>query len=91
MNFPEAYMRGDIKIENASLLEFLYMTFDNIGRSEINFSGYIIKKILHLWRICGNYNFPGNSNFPGKSHFLGSHISRKFTFTGKSMVTETGL
>ena len=69
MNFPEAYMRGEIKIENASLLEFLYMTFDNIGRSEINFSGYIIKKILHLWRICGNYNFPGRSKKNVKHHY----------------------
>ena len=44
LNIPEAYMRGEIQIENASLLEFLYMTFENIGREEINFSGYIIKK-----------------------------------------------
>ena len=59
LNFPEAYMRGEIQIENASLLEFLDMTFENIGREEINFSGYIIKKIFHFWRFLTNYNLPG--------------------------------
>ena len=29
LNFPEAYMRGEIQIENGSLLDFLYMTFEN--------------------------------------------------------------
>ena len=51
LNFPEAYMRGEIQIENASLLEFLYMTFENIGRGEINFSGYTIKKMLNIIMI----------------------------------------
>jgi len=27
LNFPEAYMRGEIKIENGSLLDFLNLTF----------------------------------------------------------------
>ena len=46
LSFPEAYMNGDIKIENASLLDFLNLTFENLGRGEINTSGYLIKKIL---------------------------------------------
>ena len=50
LNFPEAYMRNEIQIENATLLEFLYMFFENIGRSEINYSGYAIKKLLHFWK-----------------------------------------
>ena len=28
LNFPEAYMRGEIKIENGTLLDFLNMTFE---------------------------------------------------------------
>ena len=32
LNFPEAYMRGDIIFENGSLLDFLNMIFENIGR-----------------------------------------------------------
>jgi len=69
LNFPEAYMRGEIQIENASLLEFLYMTFENIGRGEINFSGYIIKKTFHFWRFLTNYNLPGKSKKNAKHHY----------------------
>ena len=69
LNFPEAYIRGEIQIENASLLEFLNMTFENIGRSEINFSGYTIKKIFHLWRFLTNYNLPGRSKRNVRHHY----------------------
>ena len=69
LSFPEAYMRGDIQIENASLLEFLNMTFENIGRSEINYSGYIIKKLFHVWRFISNYNFPVKSKKNVKHHY----------------------
>ena len=54
LSFPEAYINGDIKIENGSLLDFLYLTFKNLGREEINTSGYLIKKILHVWRFFNN-------------------------------------
>ena len=69
LNFPEAYMRGEIQIENASLLEFLNMTFENIGRGEINFSGYTIKKIFHFWRFLTNYNLPGRSKRNVRHHY----------------------
>ena len=49
LNFPEAYMRGEIKIDNGSLLDFLNLTFENIGREEINVYGYMFKKLLHIW------------------------------------------
>ena len=58
LSFPEAYMRGEIKIENGSLLDFLNLTFKNLGRSEVNTSGYFVKKTLHFWRFFTNYNFP---------------------------------
>ena len=60
LNFPEAYMRGEIEFENGSLLDFLNMTFENIGRNEINIYGTVIKKILHTWRFITNYNFSVN-------------------------------
>ena len=69
LNFPEAYMRNEIQIENATLLEFLYMFFENIGRSEINYSGYAIKKLLHFWRFLTNYNLPGRSKKNVKHHY----------------------
>ena len=58
LNFPEAYMRGEITFENGSLLDFFNMTFENIGRGEINIYGSIVKRILHVWRFLTNYNFP---------------------------------
>ena len=69
LNFPEAFMQGKIQIENASLLEFLYITFENIGRGEINFSGYMIKKMFHFWRFLTNYNLPGTSKKNVKYHY----------------------
>ena len=62
-------MNGDIKIENGSLLDFLNLTFENIGRKEVNTSGYIIKKILHLWRFLTNYNLPLKSKKNAEHHF----------------------
>ena len=52
LSFPEAYMQGDIKIENATLSEFLNLIFKNIGRREITTSSYIVKIFLQdmgLW------------------------------------------
>ena len=69
LSFPEAYMKGEIKIENGSLLDFLNLTFKNIGRSEINASGYIIKKMLHIWRFFTNYNFPVKSKKNVEHHY----------------------
>ena len=45
LEFPEAYMRGDIEIENASLLEFLNLTFKNLGNNEVTRTSYFLKKI----------------------------------------------
>tara|TARA_Y100000590_G_scaffold369353_1_gene430554 strand:+ start:717 stop:1913 length:1197 start_codon:yes stop_codon:yes gene_type:complete len=69
LNFPEAYMRGEIKIENGSLLDFLHITFENIGRKEINIYGSIIKNFLHAWRFVTNYNLPGQSKKNVKHHY----------------------
>ena len=69
LNFPEAYMRGEIEFENGSLLDFLNVAFENIGHGETNISGYIVKKILHAWRFITNYNLPGRSKFNAQSHY----------------------
>ena len=61
LNFPQAYMKGQIKIENGSILDFLNMIFENIGRGEINTYGYIMKKFIHAWRFLTNYNLPTKS------------------------------
>jgi len=69
LSFPEAYVNGEIKIENGSLLDFLDLTFKNLGRGEINTSGYFIKKILHLWRFLTNYNLPLKSKKNVERHY----------------------
>ena len=48
LNFPEAYMRGEILIENGTLLDFLDMTFENIGPKEINAIAILQKKSYML-------------------------------------------
>ena len=68
-NFPEAYTRGEIEIENGSLLDFLNMTFKNIGRNEINIYGSILKKLFHTWRFFTNYNLPGKSKKNVQYHY----------------------
>ena len=51
LNFPVAYMNGDIVIENASLLEFLNLLFKNLGNNEITKTSYFLKKILVYLKI----------------------------------------
>ena len=69
LNFPKAYIRGEIEIENGSLLDFLNMAFENIGRGEINIYGSIMKKILHTYKFFTNYNFPTKSKKNVKHHY----------------------
>ena len=69
LSFPEAYMNGQIQIENGSLIDFLNLTFENLGRGEINMPGYFSKKILHIWRFLTNYNFPLKSKKNAEHHY----------------------
>ena len=48
LEFPEAYMRNEIIIENASLFEFLMDLVKNLGRREITSASYVSKKIYQL-------------------------------------------
>ena len=79
LSFPEAYMKGEIKIENGSLLDFLNLTFENLGRKEINTSGYLVKKMLHAWRFLTNYNLPLKSKKNVEHHYdLGEDLYNLF-------------
>ena len=69
LNFPEAYIRGEIEIENGSLIDFLNLIFENIGRKEINVYGYVAKNFLHAWRFFTNYNLPAKSKKNIKHHY----------------------
>ena len=69
LNFPEAYTRGEIEIENGSLIDFLNLVFEDIGRKEINVYGYMAKKVFHVWRFFTNYNLPTISKKNVKHHY----------------------
>ena len=51
LEFPEAYMRNEIIIENATMKEFLMDLVRNLGRNEITTAGAIIKRIYQAYRL----------------------------------------
>ena len=67
--FGEAYMDGSLVIENGSISEFLELAFQNIGRTEINSFGYIIKKIKGTIRNLTNFNFAKKSKENVAHHY----------------------
>tara|TARA_Y100000389_G_C17441370_1_gene508766 strand:+ start:840 stop:2045 length:1206 start_codon:yes stop_codon:yes gene_type:complete len=69
LEFPEAYIRGDIIIKNASLKDFLMKLIKNLGRREISTPGYVLKKIYQIWRFISNYNLPGKAQKNIEHHY----------------------
>ena len=69
LEFPEAYMRNELIIENASLKEFLMDLVKNLGRREVNSASYISKRVFQLWRYLSNFNLPGKSRKNVEHHY----------------------
>ena len=69
LEVPEAYMRNEIIIENASLKEFLMDLVKNLGRREVTSASYISKRIFQLWRYISNFNLPGKSRKNVEYHY----------------------
>ena len=46
IEFPEAYMRNEIEIQNGSIEQFLMSLVKNLGREEITTASYLSKKFL---------------------------------------------
>ena len=69
IEFPEAYMRNEIIIENASLFEFLMDLLKNLGKNEISSASYISKKKFQLWRYLSNFNLPSKSKKNVEHHY----------------------
>ena len=61
LEFPEAYMRNEIIIENATMKEFLMDLVRNLGRNEITAAGAIIKRFYQAYRTFTNFNLVGKS------------------------------
>ena len=62
-------MKGEIKLENVSMNEFLMNLLKNLGRKEITSTSYISKKIFQIWRFFSNYNLPGKSKKDIEHHY----------------------
>ncbi len=69
IEFPEAYMRNEIVIENATLKDFLMDLLKNLGRREISSTSYFSKKIFQMWRYVSNFNLPGKSRKNVEHHY----------------------
>ena len=69
LEFPEAYMRNEILIENASLKEFLMDIIKNLGRREVTSASYVSKKIFQVWRYISNFNLPGKARKNVEHHY----------------------
>ena len=67
--FPEAYMRNEIIIENASLKEFLMQLVKNLGRQEVSSASFISKKIFQFYRYFSNFNLPGKARKNVEHHY----------------------
>jgi len=67
--FGEAYTDGSLVIDNGSIGDFLELAFQNIGRNEINASGYILKKIKGTIRYLTNFNFAKRSKKNVAHHY----------------------
>ena len=69
IEFPEAYMRNEIIIENASLKEFLMQLIKNLGRGEVSSASFISKKIFQFCRYFSNFNLPGKARKNVEHHY----------------------
>ena len=69
LEFPEAYMRNEIAIENASLKDFLMDLIKNLGRNEVSTASLITKRVYQAWRYFTNFNLPGKSRKDIAHHY----------------------
>ena len=69
LEFPEAYMRNEIIIENGSLKDFLMELIKNLGRQEVTTASYISKRFYQLYRFVTNFNLPGKSRKNVEHHY----------------------
>ena len=67
--FGEAYTNGSILIENGTLTDFLEITFENIGRGEINNYGMLMNSLRGSYRYLTNFNFIKKSKMNVSHHY----------------------
>ena len=69
LEFPEAYMRNEILIENVSLKEFLMDLIKNLRRGEVSTVSAITNRIYQVYRYLTNFNFPGKARKNIEHHY----------------------
>ena len=69
LEFPEAYMRNEIIIQNGTLEEFLMSLIKNLGREEITTASYLSKRIFQIVRFLSNFNLPGKARKNVEHHY----------------------
>ena len=67
--FGEAYMDGDILIENGTLSDFLNLVLMNFGKNELNMFSYLINKFRGTYRYFTNFNFIKKSRINVSHHY----------------------
>jgi cyclopropane-fatty-acyl-phospholipid synthase len=67
--FGEAYLDGDIIIENGTLTDFLDLALMNVGRKEINSFSQFINKLSGSYRYLTNFNFIKKSKMNVSHHY----------------------
>ena len=69
LEFPEAYMRNEIIIENSSLKDFLMDLIKNLGRNKVTTASLVTNKIYQIYRYLTNFNLPGKSRKNIEHHY----------------------
>ncbi|MDB9784101.1 cyclopropane-fatty-acyl-phospholipid synthase family protein [Pelagibacteraceae bacterium] len=69
LEFPEAYIRNEIIIKNASLKDFLMNLMKNLGRKEFSSASLVSKKLYGAWRYITNFNLPSKSKTNAQHHY----------------------
>ena len=78
IEFPEAYMRNEIIIENVSLKDFLNGFSQKSWKKRVYICKLYIKKIFQLWRYFSNFNLPGKARKNVEHHYdIGGHKGEK--------------
>ena len=67
--FGEAYMDGNVLIENGSLSDFLDLALMNFGRNDLNTFSYLINKIRGSYRYLTNFNLIKKSKMNVSHHY----------------------
>ena len=65
----EEYYKGNIKIENGSIYDFLYLSLKNQGRGKVNIYSTILNNIRYGLHFMTQHNFVNKSKLNAENHY----------------------